>query len=66
MPQGKYKNPKSSLRIDSELMAKLKFIAKESSRSANKEIEQLIIKHVKDYEMHFGEITSKDIASLFE
>jgi len=66
MPQGKYRNPMYPLRIDSELMAKLKYIANESSRSANKEIEQLIIKHVKEYEADFGVITSKDIAHLFD
>ena len=66
MPQGVHKYPQTAIRIDPELMTKLRFIAKESSRSATKEIEQLIIKHVKEYESDFGEITSKDIARLFD
>jgi len=66
MSDDKHKNPKYSLRVEPTLMAKLRFIAKESSRSANKEIEHLIALHVKEYEADFGEITAKDIAKLFE
>lgn len=38
------------LRIDEELMEKLKFIANENSRSVNKEIEFAIKRLVKKYE----------------
>ena len=38
------------LRIDEELMEKLKIIAEENSRSVNKEIEYLIKKEIKTYE----------------
>ena len=66
MAQGVYKYPNSTIRINPELMAKLKYIADGNSRSANKEIEHLIIKRVKEYETDFGEITSKDIAKLYD
>jgi len=35
-------------------MDKLKHIAYESGRSINKEIEQLVIQHIKQYEEDFG------------
>lgn len=43
-----------SLRIEDSLMDKLKIISEENGRSLNKEIEQLIIKHIRDYENDFG------------
>lgn len=55
------KLPHYALRIPTALMDKLKFIAYEAGRSANKEIEQLIIKHVRAYEEYNGEITDDDI-----
>ena len=50
MPKGIHKNPHYALRIPTETMDKLKFIAEYNGRSANKEIEQLIIKHIKENE----------------
>lgn len=66
MPVGKYKNPQYGLRVPKELMDKLKYIAKYNGRSANKEIEQLIIQHVAAWEAHHHSITPEDIASLAE
>ena len=37
-----------SLRIEETLMDKLKIISDENGRSLNKEIEQLIIKHIRE------------------
>ena len=37
-------------------MDKLKYIADYNGRSANKEIEQLVIKHVRDFEKENGQI----------
>jgi hypothetical protein len=37
-------------------MDKLKFIAEYNGRSANKEIEQLILQHIADYEEKHGVI----------
>lgn len=56
MPYGKYKNPQYGLRIPSETMDKLKYIAEYNGRSANKEIEQLILRHIDDWEDRHGEI----------
>lgn len=44
------------LRVPRELLDKLKYIADYNGRSANKEIEQLIIKHVNDFEKENGPI----------
>lgn len=50
------------LRIDEELMEKLKFIANENSRSVNREIEFAIKKLVKEYE----EENNIDISKILE
>ena len=44
------------IRIDTELMAKAKIIAKRNGRSFNKEIEMLIMKHVYEYEAKHGKV----------
>lgn len=45
-----------ALRIPSETMKKLKYIAEWNGRSANKEIEQLILKHIASWENENGPI----------
>lgn len=50
------------LRIDEELMEKLKYIANENSRSVNREIEFAIKKLVKEYE----EENNIDISKVLE
>lgn len=60
MPAGVHKNPQYSLRVPKELMDKLKYIADRSGRSANKEIEQLIINHVAAWEESHGPILFDD------
>lgn len=54
------KLPHYALRIPTETMDKLKYIAARSGRSANKEIEQLIIKHIADWESANGTILFDD------
>ena len=44
----------------------MKYIANENGRSTNKEIEQLIIKYIKEYEKSYGEIEKEDIEHLFK
>ena len=44
------------LRIDPELMAKLKVVAKREGRSVNKAIEQLVEQAVSAHESKFGKI----------
>ncbi|MFR0582759.1 Arc family DNA-binding protein [Limosilactobacillus mucosae] len=50
------KYPMFGLRIPTELREKLKYIADYNGRSMNKEIEQLIIRHVDEFENNHGKI----------
>ncbi len=54
MPNAPHKHPHYALRIPTETMDKLKYIAEYNGRSANKEIEQLILKHIKAWETENG------------
>lgn len=56
MPNAPHKLPQYALRISEEVMDKLKYIAGHNGRSANKEIEQLILAHIAQYENKHGEI----------
>ncbi len=60
MPTGKYKNPQYGLRIPSKVMDKLKYIAYRNGRSANKEIEQLVLNHIEAWEKTHGTILFDD------
>lgn len=60
MPNAPHKNPHYALRIPTEIMDKLKYIADRNGRSANKEIEQLIIKHIESWEKSHGPILFDD------
>ncbi len=55
------KLPHYALRIPTPIMDKLKYIAAYNGRSANKEIEQLIIHHINEWENAHGEITSDSL-----
>ena len=56
-----HKNPHYALRIPVSTMDKLKYIADYNERSANKEIEQLILKHIGDFETQNGIINNNMI-----
>ena len=56
----KYKLSKFTLRIDSQLLKKLHFVAEYNARSANKEVERLIRKHIAEFEKEHGEIKQGD------
>ena len=60
MPNAPHKNPQYSLRILSQAMDKLKYIADRNGRSANKEIEQLILRHIEAWEKAHGTILFDD------
>ena len=60
MPNAPHKNPHYALRIPSETMDKLKYIAYRNGRSANKEIEQLILKRIESWEKANGTILFDD------
>lgn len=47
---------KFTIRIDSALLKKFRFVAEYSARSANREIELLIKKHVAEFEKEHGGI----------
>ena len=53
---GNYRYPQTTIRIDPEVMRKLRYIAEYNGRSATKEIEQLMIKHIDEYESKNGDI----------
>ena len=57
---GTYKNKAYSLRIDADVMDKMKIIADNNSRSKNKEIEYALKKYVDVYEAQHGEIKIKE------
>jgi hypothetical protein len=55
------KFPQFPLRVNPQLIAKIRYIGAENSRSANKEIEYIISQRIKAYEVENGEITQDDI-----
>jgi hypothetical protein len=59
--QGTYKNPHYALRIPVATMDKLKYIASYNGRSANREIEQLVLRHISDFEAEHGLISPADL-----
>lgn len=56
------KLPHYALRIPTETMNKLKYIAEYNGRSANKEIEQLILQHIRAWESTNGPIDMNDFS----
>ncbi|MFT4145858.1 MAG: Arc family DNA-binding protein [Mobilitalea sp.] len=48
---------KFTLRIDTELLTKFRFVADYNARSANREIEVLMKNHVDEFEKKHGKIT---------
>lgn len=60
MSNGPHKHPQYALRIPELTMDKLKYIAGYNGRSANKEIEQLILAHIAAFERKFGDIVLTD------
>ena len=50
------KLPQFTVRIDPKLLLKLRYIAEYTARSANREVEMLIKKHVEGFEKAHGKI----------
>ncbi|WP_310604244.1 Arc family DNA-binding protein [Anaerosporobacter sp.] len=48
---------KFTLRTDTDLLKKFRFVADYNARSANREIEVLMKKHVDEFEKEHGKIT---------
>lgn len=53
--------PRYTLRIPQELLDKIRYIAEENGRSANREIELMIKSRIKSYEAEHGEISPSDL-----
>lgn len=52
--------PQFTIRIDPILLKKIRYVAEYNARSANREVEVLIKKHVADFEKAHGTITFDD------
>lgn len=51
-----FKLAKFTVRIDSELLKKFRYVAEYNARSANREIEVLIKQHIQEFEQTHGKI----------
>lgn len=51
-----FKLSKFTLRIDSELLKKFRYVAEYNARSANREMEVLIKQHILEFEQTHGKI----------
>lgn len=60
------KYPQFPIRVNPIIIRKMRYIANENSRSTAKEIEQLMIKHIKEYELSMGEITEDELDDFFK
>lgn len=58
---GTYKNKAYTLRIDNELMEKLKHCCIKEDRTVNKQIERLVREYITNYEAEHGSINIKTI-----
>lgn len=57
--------PRYTMRIERPLLDRLQYISKYEGRTANKQLEQLVKKCVKEFEAEHGEITDEMIAELY-
>lgn len=53
--------PRYTLRIPKEYLQKIRYIAEENGRSANKEIELMVKQRIKEYEQKNGPINLDDL-----
>ena len=53
--------PRYTLRVPQILLDKIRYIAEENGRSANREIELLLKQRIKAYEDEHGEISPNDL-----
>lgn len=57
---GQYKNKTYPLRLDNELMEKIRIIANQEDRPISKQIERVMREYVKQYEQEHGTIEIDD------
>lgn len=60
---GTYKNKAYSLRIDNDLMKKVKIIAEKEDRPVSKQLERIIKLYVEQYEKENGRINSAGLSA---
>ncbi|RHC66984.1 Arc family DNA-binding protein [Anaerobutyricum hallii] len=53
--------PRYTLRMPKEYLQKIRYIAEENGRSANKEIELMVKQRIKEYEQKNGPINLDDL-----
>ena len=53
-----------TLRVDQALLDKLGYIAEYEGRTKNRELEQMIKKHTRDFEQEHGDIDLRDPSTL--
>lgn len=53
---GTYKNKAYPLRIDNELMEKIRIISEQEDRPISRQLERIIRDYIEDYESEHGEI----------
>ena len=53
--------PRYTLRMPKEYLQKIRYIAEEKGRSANKEIELMVKQRIKEYEQKNGSINLDDL-----
>ena len=56
-----HKNPQYGLRVPTPIMDKIKYIAWNNGRTANKEIERAMIEHIAAFEKEYGVIDAQCI-----
>lgn len=59
---GKYKNKAYSLRLNEDLMKKVKTIAEREDRPVSKQLERIIKQYVENYEKEHGRINSVELS----
>lgn len=53
--------PQFTVRIDSKMLKKFRYVAEYNARSANREAEVLFKRHIEEFEKEHGEITENDL-----
>lgn len=59
------KLPRYSMRISSDLLNRLHYIARYEGRTTNKQLEQMVKQHIKEFENQHGAITDEMLHDNF-
>ncbi len=57
--------PRYTMRIERPLLDRLQYISKYEGRTANKQLEQLVKKCIREFEAEHGKITDEMLVELF-